>query len=192
MELEKGKLEPSNLKALKRELKPCQTNQDEPIPFHEENPEPPENISPEARKVWEERAPDLAALKLLTVIDKAAFMRYCEFTVEWIKARDAIKEKGSTTYVYEVVPDFALDGKVKIGADGKAQYIRRLKECIVHPEVVLFKKYAEELNKLETQFGLTPASRSKMIVDYEKYLKEKKAPTNPRNRYKYSQLAKQV
>lgn len=179
---------PSNLRMLNRELKDYQKNENEPQPYQEEIPEPPAEISPAARKIWDIKAPDMIALKLLTKIDKYAFMRYCETYVEYIKCRDFIHEKGSTTYVYEMVPQKGLYGGMATDELGQPIFNKVLDKVVVHPEVVLFKQYSEELRRLEQEFGMTPASRSKIQIELDKDEKERIANTNPYNRFKYSKM----
>jgi P27 family predicted phage terminase small subunit len=130
----------------------------EPNPEQESKPEPPSHISEEAKEIWNARAPLLARLGLLTIADKDAFTEYCEVMVQWIKAKQFVEKNGTSYYVHEDYRD---------GIDDNGNFIikKRLKYVGQFPEVSIFRGLTQVLRALRSEFGMTPAARTRIEVD---------------------------
>ena len=76
-------------------------------------------------------------------IDAAALARWARFWVLWRQADKVLAERGQT-----------MDVTTKHGSYEKAR-----------PEVSMVVKYAAILDKLDQQFGFTPAARTRLVVE---------------------------
>jgi len=94
-----------------------------------------------AAKKWDELRPQLDAMGVLSKIDAGALARYCDTWAWWRATRDWLEKNGE---FYEAVN--------KSGDEYTAQY----------PQVNLCLKLAQQLSKLEAEFGLTPSARTNM------------------------------
>jgi len=105
-------------------------------------PDCPEWLDDDARKAWEELVPLLEGMGVLTRIDGNALARYCRLWARWRKAEAFIQEKG------EMYPLRGDDGKVK---------------CFQQwPQVAIAHKLAQQLTRLEQEFGMTPSARARL------------------------------
>lgn len=116
-------------------------------PFNRLEPEPrpgqvrcPARLSPEARKVWRELAPELRAMRLLTGADQRALATLCE--------------------------DIAMDSFIstKLTASTLIVKLEGAKLAHINP---LFYQQAELRKRIMggfREFGLTPSSRSRIMV----------------------------
>lgn len=116
---------------------------------------PPDGMSLEGKAVWEQVAPKLEELGLLSVLDGFPFRRYCELMARWLAASRKITESGQTH-----LPIFhnLTDEERAAGVRPKLKYLQEL------PEAIEFRQLPEKLLKLEQQFGMTPASRAAIQV----------------------------
>ncbi|MGX1196378.1 phage terminase small subunit P27 family [Parvibaculum sp. MBR-TMA-1.3b-4.2] len=104
--------------------------------------EPPEWLKQEdARKVWYSIAPELQALRFLTTVDGNALGRYCATFSRWLKAWRVLETLDEEYYETE----------------SKHGTMKRL-----HPAFAAEARLSKQLIDLETQFGLTPASRQQL------------------------------
>ena len=84
----------------------------------------------------------LEGMGVLTKADGNALARYCRIWSRWRKAEDFIDEHG---LVYPLKDD---DGNVK---------------CVQQwPQVSIANKLAQQLTRLEGEFGLTPSARARL------------------------------
>jgi len=113
---------------LQREPKPQQK-----IPYK------PEWLSEEASREWERIVPELSRLGLLTIIDGAALVGYCQSWARYVEAEKKVTEQGLTL-------------KTRSG----------YKQII--PEVSIAQKYLQICKSFLVEFGLTPSSRSRISV----------------------------
>lgn len=116
---------------------------------NEPQPEPgappsPDWLDEDARAVWNELAPQLEQMGVLTQIDGRALARYCDVWVRWYKARDFLRQHGDT---------YPLKDE-----SGKVKYLQQF------PQVAIANKLATQLTRLEQEFGMTPASRARIQV----------------------------
>ena len=94
----------------------------------------PSDLSHEAKKAWKKMVPVLLHLGTLTVSDGDALACYCEAKVLWRKAQDEIAVKGMVL------------------GDKKNPAINVAQDC------------SNTMRALMSEFGLTPASRTKIQV----------------------------
>ncbi len=124
----------------------------------EPQPEPsradcPEWLDGDAKACWDRLVPQLETMGVLTRIDENALARYCQIWSEWRQCTDFIKKRG---YEYPMRDE---KGEVK---------------CLVQfPRVGARNKLAQELARLEAEFGMTPSARSRIQVE-----KPKEAPNS--------------
>ena len=106
---------------------------------------PPEWVSEEAKACWAEIAPQLERMGVLKRIDENALARYCQLWGRWKAAELFIARHGET---YPI-----KDGQ------GNVKYIQQL------PQVAIASKLAQQLTRLEQEFGMTPSARTRIEVD---------------------------
>ena len=115
-------------------------------PLNEHEPIPPKGgvkcpswLLPEAKKEWKRLAASLEAMGVLTMADLTAFAGYCQAYARWREAEDFITQHGSIF-------------KTPSG------YVQQV------PQVSIAQTYLKIMNRFAEQFGLTPASRSRIIA----------------------------
>ena len=84
---------PDNLKRLRGTDQPCRMNANAPEP-ELEIPECPKHLSDDAKAEWNEIAPELYKLGLLSKIDKSALASYCDSYGRWAQACRRINRDG--------------------------------------------------------------------------------------------------
>jgi P27 family predicted phage terminase small subunit len=99
----------------------------------------PAHLAGEAKAEWERVAPLLAAVKLLTPLDRAAFAGYCQAWARWVEAEKII----------------ARSGDVLKGDKGLYQ----------NPYLAVANRALEHIAKFLAEFGLSPASRARVSAD---------------------------
>ena len=100
---------------------------------------PPEWLNDVARSEWDRLAPELITIGLLTLVDQGGFAVYCQAYAELIEAEDALLKGGRTQ-------------TTKDGYSRKSPWLSIRDEA--------WKK----MNQAAQQFGLTPASRSRIEI----------------------------
>ncbi len=117
-------------------------------------PDPPRPLRGPALKMWNDLSVQLDAMKVMTVADGNALHRYCTLWARWARLMDKLdadeeaEEKGGTPAEF-----FESTGD-------KGQ--RVIKE---HPAVKIAATYANQLLRLEQEFGLTPSARTGLQVN---------------------------
>lgn len=114
-------------------------NEGEPQPSRE-LPTRPAWLLPEAKREWTRVARELQRLGLLTTVDRAALASYCQWWARFVEAQKALDECGL----------------VFVTANGYVQQ---------RPEVGIAKTAASMMKSFLIEFGLTPASRSRLHVE---------------------------
>jgi P27 family predicted phage terminase small subunit len=104
--------------------------------------EPPDYLDELARRKWDAMLPLLQAVKVMTRADVEALARYCDTYSWWMRVRAVLRKDGDT---YPILND-----------KGEVKYIAQ------RPEVAIAHKLAAQLHVLESDFGLSPASRTKL------------------------------
>ena len=127
---------PTNLKLIRGTARPHRMNKDEPMPTVCV-PEPPAHLDERARAKFTEMAGMLARCGVMTELDADALARYCVIWCRWLDAEAEIKRKGPI---------------VKTEAGN-----------IIHsPYLAVANRCHRQLAQLESEFGLTPSSRSRV------------------------------
>ena len=137
------KPQPVKLKILKGETHKERINENEPKP-RPVMPECPEWLKGEGRKVWENLAPKLEKLGILTEIDGPAFAALCQCYGRFVEAEKKVDDEGTVQ---------------SIGENGYRQQI---------PEISISQKYLAQARALLAEFGGTPSSRSRLSIETSK------------------------
>jgi len=116
--------------------RPMNANEPKPKPSI---PKCPKWIEPEAKKEWRRIVKELEKLGLLTNLDAAMLIAYCQSYARWKEAEDFITQHGSIL-------------KTQSG------YIQQV------PQVSIAQTYLKIMKDLCSEFGLTPSSRSRMSI----------------------------
>lgn len=104
----------------------------------------PDWLDADSQAAWKALVPTLELMGILTKVDSNALARYCKLWSRWRKMEAFIDEKG------EMYPLKGDDGKVK---------------CFQQwPQVAISTKLAQQLTRLEQEFGMTPSARSRIQV----------------------------
>ena len=111
-------------------------NPDEPRP-QPATPECPVELGPVARQEWDRMVGELAPLRMLTHLDRAALAAYCGAYALWAEATEAIQKYGSMVKSPSGYP-------------------------IQSPYVSIANRQTEIMMRIASEFGLTPASRSRI------------------------------
>jgi P27 family predicted phage terminase small subunit len=127
---------PTTLKLIRGTARPHRLNPDEPMPSACA-PEPPAHLDDRARAKFTEMAGMLARCGVMTELDRDALARYAVIWCRWIDAEVEIKRKGSIV-------------KTEAGNIIQSPYLAVANRC------------HRQLAQLESEFGLTPSSRSRV------------------------------
>jgi P27 family predicted phage terminase small subunit len=119
-----------------------------PMNMHEPKPDPvvpdcPAELGPVARREWDRLAGELGKLKLLTTLDRAALAAYCGAYALWAEATEAIQKFGTMVKSPSGYP-------------------------IQSPYVSIANRQAEIMMRIASEFGFTPASRSRISTPTER------------------------
>lgn len=118
-------------------------NPDEPQPTRG-IPTRPDWLGPNAGAMWDEIVPILHGAGMLSIVDGAALIRYCDAWERWLAARKFLAEHG------EMYPVKDRDGRVR---------------CFLpFPQNATYHQMATLLGRLEQEIGLTPSARSRIRV----------------------------
>jgi P27 family predicted phage terminase small subunit len=102
-------------------------------------PECPPELSETARREWNRLTGELAALNMITNLDRAALAAYCTAYALWIEANEAIQK-------------FGLMIKSPSGFPVQSPY------------VAIANRQTEIIIRISSEFGFTPASRSRITT----------------------------
>jgi len=130
------KPKPTYLKVLSGNAGKRPLNRDEPNPVPDV-PECPEILSANAKEEWARIAPRLAALGLLTQIDRGALAGYCFHWGVWEVAMEHVKEEGPVVYAKTGFP-------------------------LVNPWLAVANKSMAEMRAFLAEFGMSPSSRTRV------------------------------
>lgn len=106
---------------------------------------PPPHVQGIALDKWNEVAPKLAAIGLLTPNDLETLARYCLYFEQFVKYAEQIRR--------------GLDVLVIRDKDGKVKYVQST------PAATMFVKLGQSMLRIEQEFGLTPSARAGMNVN---------------------------
>ena len=133
------KPKPTALKVLEGNPGGRPLNPNEPKPA-KKAPRCPAWLEDEAKKEWKRMGKTLEQMGLLTEMDMAAFAGYCQAYARWKEAEEFITQHGTMVRT----------------PNGYLQQV---------PQVSIAQTYMKQMGKFATEFGLTPASRSRLIAD---------------------------
>jgi P27 family predicted phage terminase small subunit len=102
-------------------------------------PSCPRHLSAAAKQEWKRISRELIAIGLLTKIDRAALAAYCAAYARWIEAEDNVAKFGHVV-------------KAPSGYPIQNPYLSIANTCL------------DQIRKFATEFGLTPASRSRLQI----------------------------
>jgi len=105
-------------------------------------PECPAELSPAAQVEWQRLVDELAELNMLTNLDRVALATYCEAYSLWREAIAAVRRYGTMVKSPSGYP-------------------------MQSPYLAIANKQAEIMMRIASEFGLTPASRSRIAVPIE-------------------------
>lgn len=101
----------------------------------------PTHLDREARAEWKRIARELTGLGLLTSVDRAALAAYCAAYSRWVKAEEQVQKFGLV---------------IKSPKSGYP---------IANPYVGIANTALDQMRRFLIEFGMTPASRSRIHVD---------------------------
>lgn len=130
---------PTNLRLLNGNAGKRAINPNEPKP-RAEIPPPPDHLSDTAKAEWMRISEVLLRLGLLTTLDRAALAAYCTTYGRWIDAEEALKKTGPVVRAPSGYP-------------------------MISPYLVVANRALEQMRAFMVEFGLTPASRSRISVN---------------------------
>lgn len=117
------------------------TNEPQPEPGI---PDCPTWLGPKAKRVWDETAPVLAQMRVLTKVDRAALAAYCQTHARWQAVEEFLETNG------EVYPLRDEKGAVR---------------CLQqYPQVSIARNLLMILRGYQQEFGMTPAARTRITV----------------------------
>jgi P27 family predicted phage terminase small subunit len=102
-------------------------------------PDCPPHLDALARAEWQRIVPELAALNLLTGLDRAALAAYCQAWSRWIAAEQQLQAQGAVILAPSGYP-------------------------IQNPQLAIANKALAQLRAFAAEFGLSPASRSRVAA----------------------------
>ena len=103
----------------------------------------PRWLLPEAKREWRRVAPELRRLGLATIVDRTALSAYCQAYARWRQAEEILNREG---FVFET---------------GTGYLAPRPEVAIAQKSMTLMKGFASE-------FGFTPASRTRISLPEQK------------------------
>jgi P27 family predicted phage terminase small subunit len=133
------KPKPTALKVLEGNPGKRPLNKNEPQP-EKKAPRCPSWLEPEAKKEWKRMTKTLETIGVLTQVDKAAFAGYCQAYARWKEAEEFLSKHGTIF-------------KTPSG------YIQQV------PQVSIAQTYLKVMKDFCSEFGLTPAARTRIQVD---------------------------
>jgi P27 family predicted phage terminase small subunit len=129
---------PTRLKILSGNPGKRPLNSNEPRP-EVAVPECPIELGSGARREWDRMVAELAPLRILTHLDRAALAAYCGAYAMWAEATEAIQKYGSMVKSPSGYP-------------------------VQSPYVSIANRQTEIMMRIASEFGFTPASRSRISV----------------------------
>lgn len=129
---------PTNVKIFRGNPGGRPLNADEPKP-QPGIPPCPKHVQGEARREWRRMGKQLNELGLLTKIDRAALAAYCQSWARWVEAEEKIRASGIVVNAPSGYP-------------------------ILNPYLSVINTAIAQMKAFLTEFGMTPASRSRIHV----------------------------
>ena len=118
-------------------------------------PDKPDELSDRAANVWDQVTSLIDGMGVLTIADGNSLARYCELYGRWVDVASFLANHGETYTIYEKYHrDYILD-------EHGRKVISQIKRF---PQTVVASDLANQLLRIEQQFGLTPSSRAGLRV----------------------------
>jgi P27 family predicted phage terminase small subunit len=133
------KPKPTALKELQGNPGKRALNKSEPQPAG--SPKCPPHLDKAAKAEWRRISDELTRLGLLTMVDRAALAAYCASWSRWVSAEESIRKFGLV---------------IKSPKSGYP---------VQNPYVGIGNTALDTMRKFLTEFGMTPASRSRLSVE---------------------------
>jgi len=127
---------PTTLKMLRGNPGKRPLSDDEPRP-KAKLPAPPSHLSAEAKREWWRLGKQLAAMGLMTKVDRAALALYCQAWARWLEAEVALKKYG---VIVKSPNGFPMQS----------------------PYLAVANKAMEQIRAMLTEFGMSPSSRTRV------------------------------
>jgi P27 family predicted phage terminase small subunit len=151
------KPQPTALKLLKGNPGRRPMNENEPRP-EPRLPQAPSHLSETAKREWKRAGRMLLQLGLITGIDRPAFALYCQAYGRWVEAEEALRQYG---VMVKSPSGFPMQS----------------------PYLAVANKAMEQMRSLLSEFGMTPASRTRVQAvlpeeedEFEAFLRGRAAP----------------
>lgn len=119
----------------------------EPIPDPSAG-NPPDWLGDGARRIWFGLAPRMARARLMGDVDETSLGRYCTILARWIECKTLVEQ-----------------GKTHVPIKNRNGDVVGVKEL---PAAAEFRRLGPQLTQLEREFGMTPASRTRIRLENEK------------------------
>jgi P27 family predicted phage terminase small subunit len=129
---------PTKIKALRGTLRKHRTNTQEPT-AQPGMPACPTELAAVAKREWKRISKHLSAMGLLTTIDRAALALYCDAYGRWLDAIQALQQYGVVIKSPNGYP-------------------------VQSPYVAIANKAGEQVRLLLAEFGMSPASRTRVTA----------------------------
>lgn len=152
---------PTQLRILQGNPSKRPINEHEPKPkVVKKRPKPPVALTKLARKFWKDYCDILIACQTLTDADLMLLARYCDALEDWCKARENKLKFGRAIPKYEWVRDYVKNEK----GEQTVKMVKQIAGFIKNPDATAFTEASRDLLRMEQELGLTPASRSRILV----------------------------
>lgn len=129
-------------------------------PINGEEPQPeeasgraPDWLSDDAKKIWFQIAGPMTRSGLATAVDQYSLGRYCGLLAQWIRAYQESEKAGTSQYTVK----------------NKQGKITGTKEF---PASAFVRRVGPQLTALEREFGMTPASRTRIRLERDNRVKD--------------------
>lgn len=139
---------PTKLKIVKGTYRKERENKNEPE-YKIEIPDYPKHLTTRARKEWKRMSVVLFNMGLLTSVDMAALAAYCQLYGRWAEAESMLKKKGQKLVITTISGNEIQNPLIGIANTS----LKLMKDCLI-------------------EFGMTPASRSKVSAKKEKKVED--------------------
>lgn len=143
-----AKPKPTKIKKLEGNPGKRPLNEKEPQPKRLEDIKAPNWLDRKAKAEWNRVVPELHRLGILTKIDISTLEAYCQSYAKWKEAELFLMKHGMTTL------------RVKKDRDGNVLS----EQSAPYPEVYIANNALDQMRKLAAEFGMTPASRTRIQV----------------------------
>lgn len=138
---------PTALKTVTGTARPHRLNPDEPQPARA-IPDAPDHLTPDARAAWDRIVTELAALGLMTRLDRAALAAYCQAWGRWRAAEQALARMAAR--------DATTAGLMIRTKSGN---------LIQNPLVGTANKAMADMIRYAAEFGITPSARTRIRAE---------------------------